>query len=643
MAVHLPASEKARVESFKMLPTNNIFDPSTGDVMLMPQNEMILGLYFLTREGKPLKKRYSNVTNAKAAFDKGDIKVNSLITIGRSKTTLGRAMVNAVLPVKFRDPKVFIDKRSLNDLLQKIARDDKANFGKVVDALKDLGNNHAFKTGFTVGMEDIAPMRKVRDKIMAKADKAVGSRKSSDRVIAAFSKASDEMTDAVKTTLTGTDNTLYHMAASGAKGKWRENLQQIMAAPVLVQDHIGGIVPEPIKKSYSEGLDAAGYWSSMYAARSGTITKSLQTSVPGYFSKRMITSVMGNTVTSKDCRTTKGIDSPIGDKDTLGRFLASGNPIKLGRKNDIVDSKTVAKARALRITSIKVRSPLTCEASEGTCVKCFGHTQEGNTLQVGDNAGAITATALTEPLVQMGMNAFHTGGVAGSGGGSAYVARGYDRVAQILEMPKVLKGKATLSTVTGTVTRIEPNPAGGHFVWVENERHFVPPTRRLKVKARQKVMRGDYLSDGVAKPQEMLELKGMHATRQYMANELKKAYDKPIKRNFFEGVVKEMTNLTRVTRPGDSNDYEAGDYAPLSKIEALNKGGAKIQHDPVLKGIDTLPLMSENWMARLNTKDLAKTIREGASRGWSSDIHGTHPIPGYVYGAEFGKGTDGKY
>jgi DNA-directed RNA polymerase beta subunit/DNA-directed RNA polymerase beta' subunit len=643
MAVHLPASEKARLESFKMLPTNNLVDPSSGDIMLMPQNEMILGLYFLTREGKKVNKSFSNVTEARSSFDNGEINVNSLVTIAGKDTTIGRAMVNAVLPDRFRDPSIFVTKKSLTDLLKTIAKDDKDNFGRIVDALKDLGNNHAFKTGFTVGMEDIAPLRSIRDKIMIKAENDIKGKRTEAKIIESYSKASDDLTEAMKKSLSGGDNSLYHMANSGSKGQWRENLQQIMTAPVLVQDHIGGIVPEPIKKSYSEGLDAAGYWSSMYAARSGTITKSLQTSIPGYFSKRMITSVMGNTITKDDCGTNKGIDSPLGDKDTVGRFLSGSNPPALGKRNDIVDSKIVSKARALRLSSINVRSPLACEAPEGTCSKCFGHTEEGSTLQVGDNAGAITATALTEPLVQMGMNAFHTGGIAGSGGGSAYVAQGYDRVTQILEMPQIVKGKATLSMTDGKVTKIEPNPAGGQFVWVNQKRHFIPPTRAVKVRLNQSVEKGDYLSDGVAKPQELLDLKGMDATRQYMTGALQKAYDKPIKRNFFESIVKEMTNLTRIENPGSNSKFETGDYAPLGAIDDLNKKGAKIIHNPILKGIDTLPLVSEDWIARLNTRDLAKTIREGASRGWSSDIHGTHPIPAYVYGAEFGSGTDGKY
>jgi DNA-directed RNA polymerase subunit beta' len=642
MAVHVPASEKARIESFKMLPTNNIFDPSTGDVMLAPQNEMVLGLYLLTKAGKAGRKKYKSLAEAISSLKAGKANINEIMTIGTKRTTIGRAMVNEVLPAKFRDPNIYLDNKNLQALLKRVAKEDQSKFGQVVDALKDLGNQHSFKTGFTVGMEDIAPAEQARSKALLAAKKAVGSKPNDLKVVSAFSEAGKLLDKLVIEEGRKRDTSLFHMFNSGAKGSPLQ-MRQITAAPVLVQDHVGNVIPQPITMSYSEGLDTAGYWSAMYGARAGSIGKSLQSAVPGYFGKRLISSVMSNTITVDDCGTNGGIEIAVGSKDALGRFLSGGNPKSVGKKNDVVDSTVASKARKARLSTIKVRSPHSCKAPNGTCAKCFGYAEDGNTLQVGDNLGVLAATSLSEPLLNMSMKAFHTGGVAGAGAGVAAIAQGYERLAQVLELPDIVKGKATLASRDGKVTDIEINPAGGYFVFVDGDRHFVPQGRVLKVKKGQSISKGDYLSDGVAKPQELMELKGVEHTREYMADELQKAYSKPIKRNFFEAVVKEITNVTRVDDPGDSNDFEVGDYAPLNIIEAKNREGANIRHTPTLKGINTLPLVSEDWMARLGTRDLAKTIREGAAKGWSSDIHGTHPIPGYVYGAEFGQGTEGKY
>lgn len=642
MSVHVPVTEKGRVEAFNMLPTNNIFNPATGDIMLMPQNEMILGLYLLTKPGKKINKTFKSIADAKKAMEDGTITINSIVKIGGKETTLGRAIVNGVLPEPIRDNDIFLDKKGLNNLLKEIAEKYKDKFGEVVDALKDLGNQHSFKTGFSVGMADIKPLENVRNKVVLKAQKAIGDRKTDDRVIKAFTAANDLYNKEMLKEMEKRDNALYHMSVSGAKGN-ASNLRQITTTPNLVQDHTGAVVPEPIFKSYSEGLDAAGYWSSMYGARAGTIGRSLQSAVPGYFSKRLVSSVMGNTITMEDCGTNKGIDEEIDSEDIFGRLLAAGNDARIGKKNDIVDNLLINKARKLKKDKLLVRSPLTCEAPEGTCAACFGKMADGEKLNVGDNVGTIAAQALSEPVMQMGMNAFHTGGVAGAGAGIAAVAQGYERIAQLLEMPEIVKGKSTLSTVDGKVSNIEANPAGGSFVYVGETKHFVPQGRAVIVKKGQEVKRGDQLSDGVAKPQEVLDLKGVDATRRYLTDELKKAYTQPIKKNIFEAVVKEMTNTTQVINPGDSTEFEFGDYAPLNKIESVNSSGGDIAHSPILKGINTLPLVSEDWMARLGTRDLAKTIREGASRAWSSDIHGTHPIPAYVYGAEFGQGTEGKY
>jgi hypothetical protein len=209
--------------------------------------------------------------------------------------------------------------------------------------------------------------------------------------------------------------------------------------------------------------------------------------------------------------------------------------------------------------------------------------------------------------------------------------------------------------VSGKISKIEKDPAGGHNVFVGDHRHYVPQKsgnpmyagRALSVGT--EVKRGAPLSYGPVNPHEMLPLTGVEPVQGYLAGELHKIYkDHGIRRRNTEVIVKAMTNLTRIEDPGDEATFIRGDFAPQTRVASLNrklpKGGKPIVHQPVLKGVTMLPLdMQEDWMARLNHERLSQTLVEAAQQGWTSHLHGTHPIPSAVYGAEFGRGKPGEY
>jgi hypothetical protein len=241
-------------------------------------------------------------------------------------------------------------------------------------------------------------------------------------------------------------------------------------------------------------------------------------------------------------------------------------------------------------------------------------------------------------------NSFHTGGVAGAKGSSA--AGTFTRLDQLLQLPKTLPGAATLSTASGKVQRIEKDPAGGWSVFVEGQRHYAPATRELKVKRNQAVKKGDALTSGPKNPREMRELVGMNHVQSYLVNEIQNIYEKeaPIKRVNTETFVRAMTNLSEVKDPGSHDGFLPGDKVATSEIVAYNSKVSpdkQIKYDPLMQGVKHLPTeIQEDWIARLQSRDLKKTILDAAAEGWKSKIHSTHPIPGMAYGKDFGKGLE---
>jgi DNA-directed RNA polymerase subunit beta' len=195
--------------------------------------------------------------------------------------------------------------------------------------------------------------------------------------------------------------------------------------------------------------------------------------------------------------------------------------------------------------------------------------------------------------------------------------------------------------VQGRVERIDAAPAGGSNVYVSGKKHYVPAANRVLVEVGQTVEKGDALSSGEQNPHDILRLRGVPSVRDHLSSELKKEYHgqgMKLKSNIIESAVRSLTNLTRITDPGDT-DYAPGDYAPLSQVEAQIRKGSQIGHTPELKGINQAPLFgNEDWMSQLNFQNLKKTVVNAATKNWSSSIHGTNPVAAWVYGAEFGRG-----
>jgi DNA-directed RNA polymerase subunit beta' len=557
-----------------------------------------------------------------------------------TQTPQGRAKINAIMPDKKYHIRAPMTARSMSTLLKRMSLENPGHFPRVVNALKDFGNKYSYQLGFTLGLEDLEFDKKIRDKIFKEAEAKV--KKAKDKpaaIISAYTDAAEKLDKALLDNKRLQANGFMIMANSGAKGNIAQ-IRQILAAPVLVRDVHNNLVPVPIKRGYAEGLDLADYWASMSGARKGMIDRSLQTQEPGALAKELMNTTVGEIISELDCGTTKGIDLSVDSEDVLDRYLATFTK-GVGARNTLTTYIIVSNAKKKGIKTLKVRSPLTCESSRGTCKKCFGLDENGKLPSLGTNIGVIAGQAISERATQLTMRTFHTGGAAEGGG----VTAGFDRVKELLEIPKVLRGKATLAQESGKIGEIKESPLGGWDIFIGKNKHRVPKPRKILVKEGDKVQKGQILSDGVQHPHEILRLRGMRAAQEYLTDQLQEEYKSQnafVKRKIIESIVKPLTNTVRILDPGSHEDYVPGDHVPYNMVEKWNEDqkdtNKRIIAEPMLRGINTAPLMSEDWIQRLNFQRLKDTLLEGPSQAWGSPISSPFsPLSAFAYGAEIGK------
>lgn len=667
MALYVPVSDKAVDEAKKtLLPSKNLFSPTHGGLMPMPGQDSLLGLYQTTAWGTQTKTpKGATATSLIQMLHAGKINASDVITLDGKQTTVGRIALNEDLPMGMRgdsrllyDPNFRLNKSQLKKFLAEVARRYPNDFPKTVDAWKNYGNKLSYMNGSSFSLNDFHDGRAFRNDVLKKYEteeakirrSGISTKDKDVKIVELYSAASKELEQrgTLRYNQQSADkkgNKVYDWVSSGAKGNWTQFAQMVFGAMIVV-DAKNRPVPVPIKKSFGEGLSVPEYWASLHGARKGTLDRAAGTRDPGSLTKDLINTVINTSVTSDDCGTAKGVSVDPNDStaDVNDRYLAKDVTLKSGQ---VISAKTLisppllARMRNSGVKKIIVRSPLHCRQAKGICATCYGMNENGKQYQLGTNVGIIAGHALGEPVTQMTMRTFHTGGVVGDDDTSDY----FKRAKQLFFVPKILPDAATLSTVTGVVGSVTKNQAlGGWDVTVAGKLHRVPARSKMLdgIQPGVLVKKGDPLSKGPINPHQMLEQTGnIHAVRGYMTDELMKVYPGSTRRRNVETVVRAMTNLSRVEHAPGHPEYTRGQMTSLSELEHNNRLARQnnmptVQHTPLLRPMTQMPLDSqEDWMARLNYRKLQETFEEGAAQGWSSDIHG-HPIPGLAHGAEFG-------
>jgi DNA-directed RNA polymerase subunit beta' len=660
MAIFVPVSQEAVQEAYRMLPSNNLYNAATGKVMYQPSMESQLGLYLMTQFGKETGKKYGSVKDLLDDVKAGKALATDVVTVDGKKTTAGRLSFNNALPESVRDdayltdPSWIMGDKNLQKVMRTIATKQPGEFATAIDRIKDLGFNYSYDIGFSFDLNDFNTLRDVRQTALKKAEVEVLKIRSSKlspaqqeaKIVDIYTQATKDMGVEARKVLGAKGNKLFAMSQAGVKPSWPQ-LQQMVLAPMLLQNASGRTIPVPVTKSYAEGLDTAGYWVASSGARKGLVEKVLQVQEPGALSKQIVNTVVPYVVTNSDCGTKTGIALDVDDSDLVDRYVAKDTALERGgvlSAGTLITSSVVANLKANKITRVVARSPMKCESAKGLCSKCYGLSDGGQPLAIGTNIGVLAGQAIGERGTQLSMKAFHTGGLAGSG---SSVVGGLGRLSELLKMPKILPNKATISHVSGDISKIEKSPVGGWDVSVGSETHYIPASRELLVQKGDKVKRGQQLSSGSIDPRELLDQTNIDTVQRYIADEIHKVYaSEGIKRRNVEVVTKALTNLAQVEDPGDNDQFIRGDFISASHAQALNREKQytnPIQVSPVLRGTETLALdQSEDWMARMQYRELKKTLTRAANENWKSNIHGVHPTPAIAYGAEFGRNLTGE-
>ncbi|MBP5594614.1 MAG: hypothetical protein J6Y02_04465 [Pseudobutyrivibrio sp.] len=685
MGIYVPVSHKAVEEAKQFMPTKLLEHAADSSIMLKPGHDIMLGMYYITKDGKDLSGKYnfSSVDDAMKLYKTKEIDINDTVNIGGKKTSIGKELVNNVIPSDVMIPKGGLTKSSIKAFLKDLSKKGSETFNDSIDKLSKLSAKYDLYSSISLGLDDLEPDYAARDKLVKETEDMMMKAKTDDdkrKIIAAQLPKFDAT---VKSYISShPDTSLSQLMTANGKPSF-DQYKQLISTPFAVSDVSGKAFPVITTKSYAEGLPVSEYWATTYGARTGMIQKRLETAEPGYFAKQVISTTINNVISEEDCGSKDGVTLDLEKKnDVVGRFEAG--------TNILIDENEYTKRLQSGAKSIKLRSPLTCNCKEGTCSKCYGLRENGKPAQIGDNIGALAGTFFSEPMTQGSMKAFHSGAVLGAG---AAVSGGLQRMQQLTLVPEYLKDKATLAKLDGKVDSIEDNPAGGKNIFINGERHLTGAKNLLNVHVGDTVHKGDALTDGPIKPQELLELKGIESTQKYLVDAMQDTFagmGKEMNRKLIETVVKSTTNLTTIKDPGNHPFYVAGDQVPLSEVKNWNLhrqneidldmalGGklavgvgpfragkvldkndikllradhidkviiesAPIKHTPSIVGMNLLARMGRDWLSNMNTNYIEQGIVKSVQNADMAPLHSYNPTGPYVMGTQFGKGEKGKY
>ena len=296
VVLHVPATEKARKESFGLLPSKNLISPATRDLNYIPDQEAILGLHLLSKD--------------KAGLDK----------------------INHLLPKDVHFVKNNLKKNDILATLKVISEKHPEKYNELATKLKELGDNHATEKGFTVGIKDLENNHAFVQSTYKDALKIYNSPKSTDQQKINALLAADSKVKA--STFSNPDNNFTIMASSGARGT-SEQVKQILFAPGVMADHNGQIIIKPVLGNYATGMKFADYWTAVYGARKGALDKQLMTSKPGALNKSIVNTNLSTIIAKHDCKTKHGIEMHTDDPHLVGRTLADGTTITKGNIESI--------------------------------------------------------------------------------------------------------------------------------------------------------------------------------------------------------------------------------------------------------------------------------------------------------------------
>jgi DNA-directed RNA polymerase subunit beta' len=437
-------------------------------------------------------------------------------------------------------------------------------------------------------------------------------------------------------------NPIDMMVGSGARGNMMQ-VRQIAGMRGLVANPRGDMIPRPIKSNFREGLEMLEYFIATPGARKGLVDTALRTADSGYLTRRLVDVAQELIVRMDDCGTTLGLWVDNVAPDTakqrnyletklFGRALAQDASLADGSvvaRNTILDDETVELLRRDEaVNRVRVRSVLTCDAEQGICALCYGRSlATGKPIELGEAVGVIAAQSIGEPGTQLTMRTFHTGGVAGRD-----IAGGLPRVVELFEA-RTPRGAARLARASGVV-RIAEDEGRGIPIAIatddgDEEKVTLPSQSRLIVRDGDEVKAGDPITDGPFDPKELMEIKGVRETQQYLVEEVQKVYRDQgvsIHDKHIELIVRQMTRRIGVQEPGDT-EFLPGERVDQRVFREMNKamveaGSRPAEGRPEIMGITKASLATESWLSAASFQETTRVLTEAAIDGRADGLLG---------------------
>jgi DNA-directed RNA polymerase subunit beta' len=651
MAIHLPLSQEAIRESKElMLSVHNLLRPADGTPMTLPNKEMALGIYYLTKpdpEAANIPTVFSSPDEAVLAYQTNQITLRApiYVKVGTEEvieTTVGRIFFNQSLPEKLRYINETVKSGRIKALVKEaLDQCSEAEVVELIDNLKTVGFYGATVSGVTMAIADCLII-KDKDEIVRKADeKAAKIEENYNQGLIGREEMRSLSHDVWMETTSyiaektwdylGEENPVRMIVESGSRGS-RDQVKQMAGMRGLVADPTGRIVDLPIKGNYREGLSVFEYFTSSRGARKGLADKALKTAEAGYLTRRLADVAHDVLVREEDCGTKRGLEiereserMTAFETRIFGKFTAAA--VKKGRKTivkagELITAPLAAEIGKAGVASVTVRSPLTCETEYGVCVKCYGLQLASNDLvKIGDPVGTIAAQSIGEPGTQLTMRTFHLGGIVGLD-----ITQGLPRVEELLEArtPKVL---APIAEFDGKVSVAETEQ--GHVVTVkevgvkdgEKRSYEIPATYTLKVKEGDLVSAGTPLAGGHLDIKELVRVKGVLGAQRYIVDECQAVYESqgvPIDDKHFETIVRAMSSKVRVTASGDT-DLLPGELVEKRRFQQANrelpKGAKKAVAARVILGITKAARYTESFLSAASFQDTTNVLTDAAVEG----------------------------
>ncbi|MCD9625755.1 DNA-directed RNA polymerase subunit beta' [Rhabdothermincola salaria] len=680
MAVHLPLSAEAQAEArVLMLSANNILSPADGRSLVTPTQDMIIGAYYLTEqvEGAAGEGRvFRRLEEIERAYEAGDLALHALIELrspehvegtdddGRPqyvRTTAGRVFFDTVLPEGFPFQNRRIDKKAMGAIVDELAHNyAKAEVAIALDRMKDLCYRYATKSGLTISIDDVkTPTNKqdILDLHEKEADKVEtqfrrgiitdGERRQKEVEI--WTTATDEVKVAMETVLKEAKfNPIEMMVGSGARGNMMQ-VRQIAGMRGLVANPRGDMIPRPIKANFREGLSMLEYFIATPGARKGLVDTALRTADSGYLTRRLVDVAQELIINDEDPfasgAAVRGlwIEDVVPDRPgkrswletrlfsrTLADDVELADGTTLHRGTVVADEELVMLRDDPQVNRVRVLSPLTDDSELGISAASYGLSlASGKLIELGEAVGVIAAQSIGEPGTQLTMRTFHTGGIASAGGD---IAGGLPRVVELFEA-RTPKGKATLARSSGVV-RIADDEGKGRVITIvaddgTEDTYTVPGLSRLEITDGQEIRAGDAIIEGPRDPKELIEIKGVQETQQYLVREVQKVYQDqgvPIHDKHVELIVRQMTRKIAVQEPGDS-EFLPGERVDQKVYRDVNRalvleGKTPAEGRPEIMGITKASLSTDSWLSAASFQETTRVLTEAAIESRSDSLVG---------------------